>query len=53
MFSAIWNRLPGAWWLRLVLMLVMIAIVAWLVWTFVYPAIGDLLLPEVEAPLIQ
>lgn len=48
MYGALWRVLPGPWWLRLLLVLVLVALVLVALVTWVFPWV-DSLLPVSEA----
>ena len=43
MYSALWRILPGPWWVRLVLVLVLIAAVLFTLVEWVFPYVNELL----------
>lgn len=46
MYGALWRALPGPWWLRLLIVLVLLAAVLYGLFFFVFPWISDLLIPQ-------
>ena len=47
MYAALWRILPGAWWLRVLILIVIaaLAITALVIWVF--PAVDQAITPEV------
>ncbi len=46
MYGALWRALPGPWWLRLLIVLVLLAAVLDALFFFVFPWISELLIPQ-------
>lgn len=46
MYGALWRALPGPWWLRLFIVLVLVAAVLYGLFFFVFPGISELLIPQ-------
>jgi hypothetical protein len=46
MYGALWRALPGPWWLRLFIVLVLLAAVLYGLFFFVFPWISELLIPQ-------
>jgi len=46
MYAALWRVLPGPWWTRLLIVLVMVAVVLSVLIIWVFPWIGQLTAPE-------
>ncbi len=46
MYGALWRALPGPWWLRLLIVLVLLAAVLYGLFFFVFPWISELLIPQ-------
>ena len=53
MIEALWSVLPGPWWVRLLIFIVALAVIVWAIWTFIYPLLGEWLLPAEDAPLLE
>ncbi len=45
MYGALWRVLPGPWWLRAILLLVLAAAVVYSLFTWVFPWVDHLLNP--------
>jgi hypothetical protein len=45
MYGALWRVLPGPWWLRLLLLLILIAAVVFALFTWVFPVVDGILNP--------
>lgn len=45
MYGALWRVLPGPWWLRLLLLLILIAAVVFALFTWVFPIVDGILNP--------
>ena len=46
MYAALWHVLPGPWWVRLVILLVLIAAVLYGLFFYVFPWISQLVNPQ-------
>lgn len=46
MYAALWRVLPGPWWLRVLILLVLLVAVLAALMTWVFPIINDLVAPE-------
>ena len=46
MFSLLWRFLPGPAWLRVLILLLVAAALVWVLVSYVYPCIADLLASE-------
>ncbi|WP_191621795.1 hypothetical protein [Microbacterium caowuchunii] len=46
MYGALWRVLPGPWWVRLLIVLVLVAAVLYALFFYVFPWVSPLLLPE-------
>ena len=46
MYAALWRVLPGAWWVRVLILLVLAAAVLAALMIWVFPIINDLVAPE-------
>lgn len=46
MYAALWRVLPGAWWVRVLILLVLAAAVLGALMIWVFPIINDLVAPE-------
>lgn len=46
MYAALWRILPGPWWLRVFILLVLLAVVVWALFTYVYPWVSTYLNPQ-------
>ena len=42
MYGALWRVLPGPWWVRLIIMLVLVAAVLYALFTWVFPLVQDI-----------
>lgn len=45
MYGALWRVLPGPWWLRLLIFLILIAVVVYALFTWVFPWVDGQLNP--------
>lgn len=45
MYGALWRVLPGPWWLRLLLLLILIAAAVYALFTWVFPWVDGILNP--------
>ncbi|MCH8614062.1 hypothetical protein [Arsenicicoccus dermatophilus] len=43
MYAALWRILPGPVWLRVLLCLILLALVVWLLFQQVFPALADVM----------
>jgi hypothetical protein len=46
MYAALWRVLPGPWWVRLLILLVLAAAVLYGLFFYVFPWVSELLLPQ-------
>lgn len=46
MYAALWGVLPGPWWVRLLILLVLAAAVVYGLFFYVFPWVSDLLIPQ-------
>lgn len=46
MYGALWRILPGPWWVRLLIVLLLLAAVLYALFFYVFPWVSPLLLPE-------
>lgn len=46
MYAALWRTLPGSWWVRVLILLVVAAIVLWALFFFVFPWVSALIDPQ-------
>ena len=46
MYAALWHVLPGPWWTRLLIVLVLVAAVLSVLVLWVFPWIGELVAPQ-------
>ena len=46
MYAALWSVLPGPWWVRLLILLVLVALVLFALVTWVFPWVDSLLGPQ-------
>ena len=46
MYGALWRVLPGPWWVRLLIVLVLAAAVAYGLFFYVFPWLSELLIPQ-------
>ena len=52
MYAALWRALPGPWWVRVLLLCALAALVLWLCLTWVFPWWADLL-SVVDSPAVR
>jgi len=45
MYGALWRILPGPWWIRAVLVLILVLAVAYALFTWVYPWVDSIINP--------
>lgn len=53
MIESLWKILPGPWWVKALILIFAVAVIAWVVWVYVYPLMGEWLLPTEDAPLLE
>jgi hypothetical protein len=46
MYGALWRVLPGPWWVRLLIVLVLAAAVVYGLFFYVFPWLSELLIPQ-------
>ncbi len=46
MYGALWRILPGPWWVRLILLLVLLAAVLYGLFWYVFPWVGTFVNPQ-------
>lgn len=46
MYGALWQVLPGPWWVRLLIVLVLVAAVVYGLFFYVFPWLSELLIPQ-------
>jgi hypothetical protein len=46
MYGALWRVLPGPWWVRTLILLVLAAAVVYGLFFYVFPWVSELLLPQ-------
>ncbi|MCR2762734.1 hypothetical protein NQ152_04340 [Microbacterium sp. zg.B48] len=46
MYAALWRVLPGPWWVRLLILLVLIAAVLYGLFFYAFPWIGEIVNPQ-------
>ncbi|MFI8592815.1 hypothetical protein ACIGCK_00060 [Microbacterium sp. NPDC078428] len=46
MYAALWRVLPGPWWVRLLILLVLAAAIVYVLFFYVFPVVGLWLTPE-------
>lgn len=46
MYAALWRVLPGPWWLRLLIVIVLVAAVLYGLFFYVFPWISELVNPQ-------
>ncbi|WP_309069772.1 hypothetical protein, partial [Microbacterium sp.] len=46
MYAALWRVLPGPWWVRLVILLALVAAVLYALFVYVYPWIAMTFVPD-------
>ncbi len=49
MYAALWRILPGPWWVRLAIVLLLAAAVVYALFFYVFPAIAPLFSPPEES----
>ncbi len=45
MYGAIWRALPGPWWVKLPIVLLLLAVIVWALFTYVFPEVMLILNP--------
>lgn len=45
MYAALWRLLPGPWWVRLIILLALIAAVVYALLFYVFPWVSPIILP--------
>lgn len=46
MYAALWHALPGPWWLRVLILIVLVAVVLYGLFFFAFPWISQLVNPQ-------
>jgi hypothetical protein len=46
MYAALWRVLPGPWWVRLLIVIVLLAAVLYGLFFYVFPAVGPIINPQ-------
>ncbi|MBQ9916453.1 hypothetical protein ACF044_07180 [Microbacterium sp. NPDC016588] len=46
MYGALWRVLPGPWWVRLLIVLVLVAAVLYGLFFYAFPWVSDILYPQ-------
>ena len=46
MYAGLWRILPGPWWVRVLIMLIMIAAIVWALFYVVFPIVGPMITPD-------
>ncbi|GAA3200694.1 hypothetical protein [Microbacterium terregens] len=46
MYAALWRVLPGPWWVRILILVVLIAAVLYGLFFYAFPWIGDIVNPQ-------
>ncbi|MDE0547566.1 hypothetical protein [Microbacterium sp. C7(2022)] len=46
MYAALWRILPGPWWVRLVILLALLAAVIYGLFFYVFPVVSSVLVPQ-------
>ncbi|GEB45929.1 MULTISPECIES: hypothetical protein [Microbacterium] len=46
MYGALWRVLPGPWWVRVLIILVLVAAVLYGLFFYVFPWVSDLVYPQ-------
>lgn len=46
MYGALWRVLPGPWWVRLLIVLVLLAVVLYALFFYVFPWVSDIVYPQ-------
>ncbi len=49
MYAALWRILPGPWWIRLAIVLILAAAVVYALFFYVFPAIAPFFAPAEES----
>ncbi|MFV0373482.1 hypothetical protein [Microbacterium sp.] len=46
MYGALWRVLPGPWWIRLLILLILAAVIVYVLFVWVFPWVSLTLLPQ-------
>lgn len=46
MYAALWHVLPGPWWVRLLIVLILVAAVVYSLFYWVFPWVSETFLPQ-------
>lgn len=46
MYAALWHVLPGPWWVRVLILLLLVAVVVWALFTYTFPWISQMITPQ-------
>lgn len=46
MYAALWRGLPGPWWVRLLILLVVVAAILYALAFYVFPWVSEVILPQ-------
>lgn len=46
MYAALWHVLPGPWWVRVLILLILAAAVVYALFTFVFPWVSSIVNPQ-------
>ncbi|SCY59716.1 hypothetical protein SAMN05216488_2476 [Microbacterium sp. LKL04] len=49
MYAALWRALPGPWWVRVFILLVLVAIILYLLYFYVFPWVFQTVWPSEES----
>jgi hypothetical protein len=46
MYAALWRVLPGPWWVRVLILLVLVAAILYALFFFVFPVVSEIVNPQ-------
>lgn len=46
MYGALWRILPGPWWVRLIIVLILVTAIVWALFEFVFPVVSQWIAPS-------
>jgi hypothetical protein len=46
MYAALWRVLPGPWWIRVLILLVLLAAILYALFFYVFPYVSDIVNPQ-------
>ncbi|MDQ1126033.1 hypothetical protein QE428_001066 [Microbacterium sp. SORGH_AS 505] len=49
MYAALWRALPGPWWVRVFILLVLVAVILYLLYFYVFPWVFQTVWPSEES----